>query len=208
MLNIPYVRQSDIKRNCGAACLSMLLQYYRKKGTMSEITENISEIGSDGRPSCRNNLILKYAKSKEIPCCIVSVKDITTAIPVLLQKGIDVIISYRPNINSPDGHFSVVTGCNDSHVFVNDPQKGLPDGKDFPIPYEYLREAMKPLAGSPQNEITRENTLVLLANPIKEISLSFLSENISIFACIAPMLTGVLIENEHDGVWGNIQQRE
>lgn len=204
MLEIPYVRQSDAKRNCGAACLCMLLQYYRKKGSMAEITESISVKMPDGFPSCRNNFILKYARSRKIPCCIVSVKDITTAIPTLLQAGIDVIISYRPNIDSPEGHFSVVTGCNDNQVFVNDPQKGLPDGKNYPIPYEYLQKAMKPLEGSSIKEIVRENTLVLLANPNKKPSILTLPGDIYVFDCVAPMLTGTIIPDEHDGHWAEI----
>lgn len=203
MLEIPYVRQSDVKRNCGAACLCMLLQYYRKKGSMAEITESISVKMPDGFPSCRNNLILKYARSRKIPCCIVSVKDITTAIPALLQADIDVIISYRPNIDAPWGHFSVVTGYNNDQVFVNEPQKGLPNGKDFPFTYEYLQKAMQPLEGATK-EIVRGNTLVLLSNPNKDPAMSILFGAISVFDCVVPMLTGVFIEDEGDGYWRDV----
>lgn len=207
MRKIPHRRQSDKQRNCGASCIAMLFQTYGKNGKLSEITQAISRIMPNGIPSCRNNLIAKYINDRGVPCCIVALNDICIALPKILQNdGIDVIIAYRPNVHSPEAHFSVVTGIDDKSVFVNDPQIDPPDGQNRPIPIVELQKQMAPLEGNNANEIVRANTVILLSNPEKEIEMSAHLDNVRVFDCILPMVTSVLIPDDADGHWRDVIQ--
>ena len=69
-LYIPHVQQSITKRNCGAACLCMILRCLRMRGTLEDVTAAVSvPVGEYGMPSCRNNLLIQYALSRGFDCC-------------------------------------------------------------------------------------------------------------------------------------------
>lgn len=163
----PHFRQSDEKRNCGAACIAMLLSHYRMRGKVSVITNQISEITPDGYPSCRNYLIIQYALKNGLNCSVVAAKDPKSFIPYCLESGIDVIISFHKYLPAPYGHFSLVTNIASDGIFINDPELDAPFGINQHISYDELCSKMKFLGNG--DEITRSNVMVLFSKKGSEV---------------------------------------
>lgn len=155
-----HVRQSDQSRNCGAACLAMLLRYYGKRGKLKDITKEISVTSPNGYLTCRNSLIIRFAERNSIACCVVSAKDPISFIPFCLEHNIEIVMSYHPTENSPEGHDSLVTGCDNEFVFVNDPSMDSQNGTNLPIPLNKLPILMK---ANDFGEIVRDNTFLLFS---------------------------------------------
>lgn len=202
--NIPHVRQSDRNRNCGAACICMLLHAYGKKGRLKDVTSEISVQLTSGLPSCRNNRMIQFIQRKGIDCCGVSAKNIREIIPFCLNIGLDIIISYRPALNSPRGHFSVVTGFDNDRIFVNDPERDSPEGMNFPILYDDLELMAK--ADLRGNEIVRDNTMLLLASktlkmPRTENSSSVNGMSCYVFTQVQNKISAFIDPYPDDGVW-------
>lgn len=62
---LPHRRQSDKGRNCGAACLAMLLEHYKiRPSNLKEITSQVSAPDKNGQPMCYNILIARYAQKR------------------------------------------------------------------------------------------------------------------------------------------------
>jgi len=166
---LPHKRQSDKCRNCGAACLAMIFEYYKKPGKIKEITNSISDVFNNA-PSCRNYLMVRYASDRGFPCCVVSAKDIRTFIPFCLNQGYELIISYHTHPPEADssrrrlGHMAVVVGVGGENVYVNDPEKDKPDGLCAPLAFEFLESRMKTRGGD--DEITGDNVVMVLS-PLK-----------------------------------------
>lgn len=158
---LPHFRQSDKKRNCGAACMAMLLKHYGMRGKVSDITDEISQTQPNGSSSCRNNLIIQYALKKGLNCSVVSVKDPKTFIPSCLESGLELLISYHSDLPEMTGHFVLVTSTSPNGVYFNDPQLDPPAGINVYMSYDDLLDKMKYLG--PDDEITQDNVLVLFA---------------------------------------------
>jgi ABC-type bacteriocin/lantibiotic exporter with double-glycine peptidase domain len=160
---LPHFRQSDASRNCGAACLAMLYQFYRKKGSISEITDAVTGTTSSGMPTCMLNLMIQDAWKKGFQCCGVSTKDLRTFIPTCLALGLEVIIAYHPVEGKPDSHFVVVSCCDDENVYVNDPSKTVAEGVNVPMSFDFLVARMK--ADTRREHIIVDNMMILLSPP-------------------------------------------
>lgn len=86
---LPHRRQSDRGRNCGAACLAMLLEHYKiRPSNLKEITSQVSDADRNGQPMCYNNLIAQYAQKRGLYCSVVSARDPRTFIPFVSNRGL------------------------------------------------------------------------------------------------------------------------
>lgn len=157
----PHFRQSDKKRNCGAACMTMLFHHYKMRRKLLEITNQISEITPKGYPSCRNYRIVQYALKSGLNCSAVTAKDPKTFIPYCLESGIDVFILYHKHLPAPYGHFSLVTNLASDGIFINDPELDAPDGINCYMSYDELCNKMEYLGSD--DEITRSNVMILFS---------------------------------------------
>ena len=204
--NFQHIRQSSQARNCGAACLAMLLHYYRKKGKLQEITDKISVVQENGAPSCRNYLIVQYVESRDFTCCVVSAKNAASFIPFCLSHGIELILSYYPDENSWGGHFVLVTGCDEDHVYVNDPEISPPEGVNLKISLASLAAKMK---SRPNGEITRDNVFVLISPKTADRKLTCINVNTCpphsfwIFPEILPEINSIL--DPYKDIWVPVQ---
>lgn len=207
---IQHVRQSDKDRNCGAACLSMLFRYYRKTGTMTEITDHISRTLDNGNKSCRTSLMIKYAESKGFLCCSVSVRNVRETIARCFENNIDVIVSYHPSQDTPWGHFSVVTGYDEDAVYVNDPAKDASEGANRKIAFAELEKLMAP--GPDRREINRKNTVIMLADKktdpelVELPSIVKISSPVYVFSCIFDEVLAYVDPNPEDGAWVQVSR--
>lgn len=163
---LPHRRQSDKKRNCGAACISMLFEHYRifnKK--MSKITECVNTINSNGEEYGSNSLILKYILDQKLFGAVISAKDPKEFISFCLANDIGLIASYHPDFDSWAGHFVVVSDMADGFVYFNDPQKDAPFGINCKMSINELHARMQPLYGN-DDEIKCPNVFIVLS-PIR-----------------------------------------
>lgn len=158
---LPHFRQSDKKRNCGAACMAMLFKHYGMRGKVSDITDKISQTLPSGFPSCRNHLMIQYALQNGLNCSVVSAKDPRTFIPFCLESGIELFISYHANLPETAGHFALVASTSPDGIFFNDPQLDPPAGINVHMTYDELLARMKYLGSD--DEITQNNVMVLFA---------------------------------------------
>lgn len=183
----------------------MLMQSYGKKGSVADITNQISVILSDDFPSCRNNLMIQFASRHKLVACGVSVKSIRTSVMLCVANGIDILLSYHPSANDPAGHFSVLTGFDKENVYVNDPMLKADEGKDLAIPIKELEELMKP--GLDLSEIVMPNTLLLFAPAKSAIPCVNLppvddgSPAVPVFSCIIDQVQAYIDPTPEDGRW-------
>lgn len=181
---MPYFQQSKEKRNCGAACMAMLLHYYKMRGKVPDITTEITENLSDGMTSCRNYLIVQYALKRGLNCSIVSCKDIKTFIPFCLEMGIEMFVSYHLEKDKPYGHFSLVTNFQDNKVFLNNPYPGRESGENECISVNELEERMRCLGDG--DEITCSNVVSLFSQPSQNLDIKYCNSNghrFPVFSC-------------------------
>ncbi len=157
----PHFQQSKEKRNCGAACLCMLLQHYRMKGKLGDITNAVSRLLPIGVLSCRNDLMVQYAISRGLKCAAVAAKDIGTLLPFCQEQGIDAIVLYHKDDNSNLGHFSVVTNIRGNKIFLNDPESAAPSGINVCMQLDDLMAKM--ICHGDGDEITISNTVILIS---------------------------------------------
>lgn len=191
----PHVRQSDKSRNCGAACLLMLFQKYNTKGTLKDITQAVSITMPGGIPSCRNNLLVLHALSKKFDCCCVSATTVRDFIDICKKEKLDVILSYNPSNGKPYGHMVLVTGSDNTGVFVNDPQ--IDNGKNVKIEYSDLERRMMHIDGS--NELVKDNTCIVLSptksgHRLEEISCTLMDapHQVQFFHVLSDHISAVL----------------
>lgn len=136
---LPHRRQSDRGRNCGAACLAMLLEHYKiRPSNLKEITSQVSDADRNGQPMCYNNLIAQYAQKRGLYCSVVSARDPRTFIPFCLEQGLELFVNYHPDPKDPSAHYSFVSYVADDKVYLNDPQFDAPLGVNYEVPMDTL----------------------------------------------------------------------
>ena len=133
---LPHRRQSDKGRNCGAACLAMLLEHYKiRPSNLKEITSQVSAPDKNGQPMCYNILIARYAQKRGLYCSVVSVRDPRTFIPFCLEQGLELFVNYHPAPNTTSAHYAFVSYVAEDKVYLNDPQFDAPLGVKTIWPY-------------------------------------------------------------------------
>ena len=162
---IPFMQQSLSKRNCGAACLGMLLQSYKMKGKLQEITDSVSQDNCNGVKYCNNDLIIGYAISRGLNCSVISAKCVKDLIMSCLDNNIEVFVLYHIEENSPAGHFSIVSYAGDDYVYVNDPSKPQMEGQNCKLTFDFLERRMKKISleNGIIDEIAKDNTFILFS---------------------------------------------
>ncbi len=165
ILNVPLSPQWGVGANrfrndCGPACVAMLLKYYGKLNGLT-IDALANETG------------LRQSDTGLLPVHLVSLAlrhNLRTTIRVGtsladLRGEIDagrpviVLVAFRfilgrldqaDNVPGRDGHYLIVTGYDDSHFVLNDPdvwQPYLERGHDCPVPVTELQQAMAEYQG-------------------------------------------------------------
>lgn len=115
---LPHRRQSDRGRNCGAACLAMLLEHYKiRPSNLKEITSQVSDADRNGQPMCYNNLIAQYAQKRGSEDELA----ISDTILVFAKENSDVPVRYIPD---GDNRFPFFECIGDKAICVLAPYTG------------------------------------------------------------------------------------
>jgi ABC-type bacteriocin/lantibiotic exporter with double-glycine peptidase domain len=113
---------------CGPASLKIILGYYGLEVTEEELAQETDAqeiLGTNAESICRTAEKFGFNTKVQNEC---SFQDIVS----WLEKDIPVIVDwftigrddYPEDVRVADGHYSVVSGLNDSHIYLQDPEIG------------------------------------------------------------------------------------
>ncbi len=186
---LPHRQQSAKELNCGAACFAMLLEHYKMRGKMKDITAGVSGI-VDGELMCSNANMVQYALSRKLSCCIVTAKDPQSFMSFCLDSGYDLIALYHSSDDSEIGHFSVISYVTNDSVFLNDPLRPAPDGINYEIPIATFCNKMRSRFPQSKDSIKYSNTFILVSKEAPAGGLTQLGDSANGLAF--PVFTSVL----------------
>lgn len=162
--DIPHVQMPENSHMCGAACLKMLYDSYGIDQALPEIWKAVKGIDPNtGRENCRTFNLALHPHKFGLFSVAVSVGSSPTAfIDRCLEWDLDIIFLYRPHIESPLAHFSVITGVSYKGYSINDPELPAASGKNKIMKPNDLTQSMRPISSG---EILAPNTFVLVGKP-------------------------------------------
>lgn len=158
MRTLPYHQQPIKSRQCGAACLCMLYDYFGIPSDQNEIFADISI-----NNSCRCNLMVQNITKHGLIASCISCKSLEHDIPFLLREGLEIILLHHSSPSSIAGHFSLVSYTEGDKIFVNDPRVGAADGINRRYYFKSLSRLTK-WAG-PSDEMGASNTMIVVSSP-------------------------------------------
>ena len=110
----------------------MLLTFYSLPGAKKADTELAKECGTDPSLGTSNEQFIETARRFGLTCtviCPATFDDIARA----LADGKPVVVDWftpgrkdAPEGDMPDGHYSIVVGLDDTHIYMQDPETGGP----------------------------------------------------------------------------------
>lgn len=191
---LPHRRQSDRGRNCGAACLAMLLEHYRiRPSNLKDITSQVSAPDQYGQPLCYNCLIAQYAQNHGLLCSVVSARDPRTFIPYCLEQGLELFVNYLPVVGASVAHYSLVSYISGDKVYLNDPQFDAPLGINHEIALDTLCQLLQKTG--PDDTLGISDTFLVFAKSDSEIPVRFIpngSNKFPLFECIIDKISWIL----------------
>lgn len=126
-LNVKPFQETLHASMCGPASLKIVLDYYginKNEEELAQLAGTTSDLGTDdkGIASAANTLGFKVFIKNE---------STFSDIEEWLKKGVPVIVNWftrgRADYESSevaDGHYSVVAGLDDTHIYIQDPEIG------------------------------------------------------------------------------------
>lgn len=125
MLNIPYVSQPSGSPFCGAACASMLIQYYKNQVIPTDqIWLGTAMVSPEtGRQYTRTSRLQSYLSDSFFKCTTVQIRPnkLSKLLDFCLNNDLAPIINHKYSKELDGGHYSVVNGYINDVVSVNDP---------------------------------------------------------------------------------------
>lgn len=115
---------------CGAAALAMVLDHFGISAKVYEIANELLSVGPQGVPRIKTHQLGEYARSRGLSVTVAKLDQPWRALLNSYQKNVSVILNHRLNVDSPVGHFSVMSHLDDKsgEIWLHDPQRG-PDCK-------------------------------------------------------------------------------
>jgi hypothetical protein len=160
-LDVPYEKQIDStsSRLCGAAALCMVYRSFGMDCTQAELATKITTPGASGNPGARTYLLAQEALGRGLSALVLRAKDPLRTLKACHNPSLRVILNYRPRMESPNGHFTVLVDVAADAVVVHDPLLG-PHTR---VLQSDLLNLWRPLAGG--SEITGYVLIALAKDP-------------------------------------------
>jgi predicted double-glycine peptidase len=151
ILNVKPFQETLHAGMCGPASLKIVFDYYgfnKSEKELALLAGTTCDLGTDEKG------LVKAAKSLGFKC-IVKNKSTFSDIEKWLKKGVPVIVDWftrgradYPSSEVADGHLSVVTGLDDKHIYIQDPEIGeirIMERDDFmKVWFDFSGEFIKP----------------------------------------------------------------
>lgn len=162
-VSIPFESQSDpqIRRDCGAACLSMVYRSFGKTVTPAEIWPAIAQENRFGIVSSTTHLMAKDALDRGFSAVAFQASSPLQALRLCNESGIRAIPNHRPSADSPAGHYTVLVDVEARDVVLHDPFYG-PSRR---IPHAELMELWHPSFAN--SEIAGYMLIAIAAEPLR-----------------------------------------
>jgi hypothetical protein len=143
MVTVPFESQSDPqnRRDCGAACLSMVYRSLGKEVAPAEIWPAIAKENTYGSIASTTHLMAKDALSRGFSAVAFQASHPLEALRHCRESGTRAILNHRPTSDSPAGHYSVLVDVDARDVVLHDPFYG-PARR---MPHAELLELWRPL---------------------------------------------------------------
>ncbi len=160
-VTIPYESQSDpqTRRDCGAACLSMVYRSLGKEVAPAEIWPAIAKENRYGSIASTTHLMAKDALSRGFAAVAFQASHPLEALRLCCESGARAILNHRPAPDSPAGHYTVLVDVDARDVVLHDPFYG-PSRR---VPHVELLDLWKPLP--PISEIGGYLLIAIAAQP-------------------------------------------
>ena len=126
-VSVPFESQSDPqnRRDCGAACLSMVYRSFGKTVTPVEIWPAIAKENRFGSISSTTHLMAKDALSRGFAAVAFQASSPLQALRLCNEPGIRAILNHRPQSDATNGHYTVMADIDDRSVLILDPSLGV-----------------------------------------------------------------------------------
>jgi hypothetical protein len=125
-ITIPYEAQFDpqVKRTCGAACLSMVYRSFGKDVAQAEIWPAVAKQNRLGSLASTTYLMAQDALSRGFAAIAVQAQHPLQALRLCRDHGIRAILNHRLKQDVATGHYTVLVDIDDKNVVVHDPSYG------------------------------------------------------------------------------------
>jgi hypothetical protein len=122
----PYEKLSDpeIRRGCGAACLSMVYRSFGKEVPQAEIWPVIAKRNRFGSVSSTTHLMALDAVNRGLSAVVIQARHPIQALRLCREAGASAILNHRAQPGVAAGHFSVLVDIDDRNVVLRDPSFG------------------------------------------------------------------------------------
>lgn len=123
---IPFESQSDpeTRRDCGAACLSMVYRSFGKQVPPSEIWPGIAKPNRFGSVSSTTHLMAQDALNRGLAAVAIQARHPLQALRLCREFGIRAILNHRIRRDAPTGHYTVLADLDGKDVVLRDPFTG------------------------------------------------------------------------------------
>lgn len=161
-LKVPLKRQNE-SMTCGAACLEMVFRYYGVEITENDIaSETKIQSPETDRVYIRTAHLVHFAITRGFSafhCCMTN----TNELQKILDLEMPIIVLQRHSIEDQSfAHFRVVTGIENEHFIINDPEK---DEEQMISKEEFYKLWKRQMNG----ENVQENMFILIYPKSKQI---------------------------------------
>ena len=165
MGRLNYIPQ-ETPGTCGAAALAMVLDHFGISAKVYEIANELLSVGPQGVPRIKTHQLGEYARSRGLSVTVARLDQPWRALLNSYQKNVSVILNHRLNVDSPVGHFSVMSHLDDKsgEIWLHDPQRG-PDCK---YKQSELLELWSPLV--PRSQIAGNVAVFIAERPLGGVS--------------------------------------
>lgn len=155
--------RAENHRMCGAAALAMAYRNCDLSVDQPEIWNQISE-PFQGKFRARTCLMASDAIARELACLTIQTHQPWKILRQCWRNNIAVVLNHRVGTNSTEGHYSVLAGCGDHSILINDPLQG----PEIELSHEDFQKLWLP--NSPESEISG-NILLAIARRDEQPSL-------------------------------------
>lgn len=119
MLPVPFYKQ-ETDFSCGPAVLRMIFEYFGKNYSEQYLIASLAASANDGT---RHGKLLDTVRRHGFYALVSEGASLGDARQFVEDKKIPVIVNFI-DPQDKEGHYAVVVGMNNSHIFLNDPERG------------------------------------------------------------------------------------
>lgn len=116
---------TEARRDCGAACLSVVYKSFGKNVPQADIWPMIARRNRFGSMASTTHLMALHALDQGLSAVIVQARHPLQVLRRCREAGIRAILNHRPQLDAANGHYTVMADIDDRSVLILDPSLGV-----------------------------------------------------------------------------------